>query len=131
MALNSTASANAPGNSIHQDIPAGRAAAPALGRKSQPSNATSCEARMLPKVSFISTVIAPAKRALPDASCWSASSLMALVSIMPGISTISAEMTTGCTLSGASRLATNEASRVARNAAIASTASCRRGRRSP
>ena len=52
-------------------------------------------------VSLSIVVTAPAKRAVPETRCWLVSSLTALVSAMPGSSTISEAMITVLRLSGA------------------------------
>ena len=94
----------------------------------QPSRRTICIAATVPKVSFIRIISAPAKRAVPDISCWLDSSLTALVSIRPGIRTISDDTMTVLSDSGSMKVATAAASRVATSAAMASRPSARRGR---
>ena len=88
-------------------------------------------AATVPKVSFIRIISAPANRAVPDISCWLDSSLTALVSIRPGISTISEATITVLSDSGSMKVATAAASSVAISAAIASSPSARRGRPAP
>src|SRR3546814_6012787 len=83
---------------------------------------------MVPTVSLSIVLIAPAKRAVPEIRFWLVSSLTALVSDMPGISTISAAITTVLRLSGPTNLATRIATVAASIAEIASLASRRRGR---
>ena len=85
-------------------------------------------AATVPKVSFIRIISAPANLAVPDTSCWLDSSLTALVSIRPGISTISEATITVLSDSGSMKVATAAASSVAMSAAIASRPSARRGR---
>ena len=125
-ALNSTANANEPASRVSQGIHSGRTD-PALARGFQPSSQTTWLAATAPKVSFSSVVNAPAKRVVPEVNCRLASSDTAVVRVMPGISTMSAAITTLCKVSG-STVATAEASRVATNAARASCASPQDGR---
>ena len=114
-ALNSTAKANEPASRVSQVIHAG-STAPTLGIGCHPSRFTTWAAATAPKVSFNSTVSAPAKRAVPDTSCRLVSSDTAVVRLRPGISTIKAAMMTFCSDS------------VARKADTASWASDQRGR---
>ena len=95
---------------------------------SQPSTRTICIPATVPKVSLSRIISAPAKRAVPDTRCWADSSLTALVSIRPGISTISEATITVLKAIGSMKVATTAASRVATRAAMASRASFRRGR---
>ena len=74
----------------------------------------------VPIVSLRIVVSAPANRAVPDTRCRLVSSFTALVSVMPGSSTMSAAMTTVLRFSGPTRLATAMATMPATTPAIAS-----------
>ena len=67
----------------------------------RPSSAQSCVAASVPNASFSSVAIAPIMRAVPEMRCWLESSRTAVVSVMPGISTIRLAMITGRTVIGA------------------------------
>ena len=84
----------------------------------------------VPKPSFSSDAIAPAKRDVPDTRCWFASSFTAVVSDRPGSSTITLDSTTGAVAIGSTNSLTSAASTAATTPAIASKPgfSCGRAR---
>ena len=94
----------------------------------QPIAVSTCVAATLPNVSLSNTVSAPAKRVVPVTNCCVASSVTAVVSVSPGMSTINAETITVCNESGATKWAKAVASVVATSAAMASLAAARCGR---
>ena len=84
----------------------------------------------VPTVSLSIVVSAPAKRAVPDTRCWLVSSLTALVSAMPGSSTISDGDDHGVQVERRDEAGDQRSRRSRRpSPAIASQASCSRGRR--
>ena len=93
-----------------------------------PSAAHSWVAATVPKVSLSKVDTAPPTRATPDTRCWLEISRTAVVSDMPGISTISPASTTDFTASGTTKALITMAMVVATRAQIASLATARRGR---
>src|SRR6185312_548804 len=118
-----TAATSNAGHCVHNGIGGNECAAGTMCATSQ-----ICAAAMVPNVSFRIVAAAPAKSATPEARCWLVSSRTALVSDMPGTSTISADSTTSFSANGSSQALTIVAMKVATSAAIASLAADRRGR---
>ncbi len=101
-ALNRIANENAAASVATTSTSAGSVAA-CITRGAQSSALTICAPATLPNVSLKRVTIAPAKRAVPVTSWPVASSVTAVVSVSPGISTISAAMTTVWIDSGATK----------------------------